>query len=271
MRKWVYTMSDLNVVRSDFLSFATALAILLGIGGGASSAMAQDSVDIQFQPGATSTTINGSVRGDEYIDYVVNARGGQTMVVSLAVTGTNGNGTAYFNILPAGQDYGGPYIGHMDDDNRAEITVPSDGDWSIRVYLMGNDRDAGKTVGYSIDVYIAPSDAAPSAGSEPTTTSERVQFEGGSSGAELTDTLTPGSSKRYVLNAGDGQFLYVRVAPQGPDVYYQIFNPDNSFLLDQMTSNQEYRGQLWQSGDHVIEVINRGSSNVSYNVIFGVE
>lgn len=117
---------------------------------------AQERVDIRFAPGATSTTINGTVRGDEYIDYVVNARGGQTMVVSLAVTGTNGHGSAFFNILPAGQDYGGPYIGSTDDDRRAEIIVPHDGDWAIRVYLMGNDRDTGKTVGYSIDVYIAP-------------------------------------------------------------------------------------------------------------------
>lgn len=120
-------------------------------------AFAQERVDIRFKPGASSTTINGAIRGDEYIDYVVNARGGQTMVVSLAVTDTNGHGSAYFNILPAGQHYGGPYTGSSDDDRRAEITVPHDGDWAIRAYLMGNDRDADKTVGYSLDVYIAPS------------------------------------------------------------------------------------------------------------------
>jgi hypothetical protein len=38
-----------------------------------------------------------------------------------------------------------------------------------------------------------------------------------------------------------------------------------------MTSAKEYRGELWQSGDHVIEVINRGSRNTSYNVIFAIE
>jgi len=38
-----------------------------------------------------------------------------------------------------------------------------------------------------------------------------------------------------------------------------------------MTSAKEYRGQLWQSGDHVIEVINRGSRNTPYDVIFGIE
>ena len=38
-----------------------------------------------------------------------------------------------------------------------------------------------------------------------------------------------------------------------------------------MTSAKEYRGQLWQSGDRVIEVINRGRQNASYNVIFGID
>lgn len=106
---------------------------------------------------------------------------------------------------------------------------------------------------------------------EPTTATERVRFHGGASGAELTGTLTPGSSVRYVLGAKKLQNLYVRVAAKGPDVHYQIFNPDGSFLLDQISSAKEYRGQLWQSGDHVVEVINRGHKNASYHVIFGID
>ncbi|EEX16409.1 hypothetical protein CSE45_3935 [Citreicella sp. SE45] len=38
-----------------------------------------------------------------------------------------------------------------------------------------------------------------------------------------------------------------------------------------MTSDREYRGQLSQSGDHVIEVINRGNGAQSFNVIFGIQ
>lgn len=105
----------------------------------------------------------------------------------------------------------------------------------------------------------------------PTTAIERVRFERGSTGAELTATLTPGSSIRYVIGAKKLQNLYVRVAAKGPDIYYQIFNPDHSFLLDQMTSSKEYRGELWQSGDHVVEVINRGNKNTSYHVIIGID
>lgn len=103
------------------------------------------------------------------------------------------------------------------------------------------------------------------------TDEQRVHFDPGASGAELTGTLPPGASHRYVLGAKDGQFLTVRVAGQGPGLSYQIFNPDRSFLLDQMSREQDYRGQLWQSGDHVVEVINRGNDTASYTVTFGIE
>lgn len=106
---------------------------------------------------------------------------------------------------------------------------------------------------------------------EPTTSTQRLRFDAGATGTELTGSLSPGSTARYTARAKDGQDLYVRVAPKGSQVYYQIFNPDGSFLLEQMTSDKEYRGQLWQSGDHVIEVINRGNSTTSYNMIVGIE
>lgn len=52
---------------------------------------------------------------------------------------------------------------------------------------------------------------------------------------------------------------------------YQIFNPDRSTLLGMMPSDREYRGQLWQTGDHVIEVINRRNGAASYNLIIGID
>lgn len=45
-------------------------------------AFAQDSVRVQFQPGATGTTLNGTIVGNEYRDYVLGARAGQTMATT---------------------------------------------------------------------------------------------------------------------------------------------------------------------------------------------
>ena len=105
---------------------------------------------------------------------------------------------------------------------------------------------------------------------EPSTTEERIRFHSGASETSRSGSLTPGSSIRYVLRANNGQFLDVNVDAHGPDIYYQIFNPDNSFLLEQMDPGKDYRGQLWQSGKHVVEVINRGNRTTRYNVTFRI-
>lgn len=119
----------------------------------AGAAPAQESVPIQFEPGASGATINGAIVGREYVDYVLGARGGQTIRVSLDVTDTNGNGTIHFNIVPAGQDFPALFVGSS-EGSRAEVVLPADGEWAIRTYLMGDDYDTGKTVGFTIDVSI---------------------------------------------------------------------------------------------------------------------
>lgn len=92
------------------------------------------------------------------------------------------------------------------------------------------------------------------------TTTERVRFAKGTSGATYTGSLTPGSSARYVLDARKGQELRVRIITKSSDVSYQIFNPDSSFLFDTVGAETPYAGKLHQSGDQVIEIINRGDA-----------
>jgi len=105
---------------------------------------------------------------------------------------------------------------------------------------------------------------SPPPASQGGTSTERVRFDRGTSSARLSGSLAPGASRRYVLRALEGQDFGVRVGARGPGIPYQIFNPDGSFLLEQMRADQPCRGQLWQSGDHVVEVINRGQRTQSY-------
>ena len=110
------------------------------------------------------------------------------------------------------------------------------------------------------------------AGAGPGTTTQQVRFEAGASGAAISGVLTPGSSARYVLGAREGQFLTVRVDHRGgPRTDFQVFNPDGSFLLEMIPTDREYRGQLWQSGEHVVEVINRGGAAAEYEVTFEID
>ncbi len=129
------------------------VAIALMLTGIASSVSAQMSADVKFQPGNFGTTVSGTITGDEYFDYRLGANAGQEIFAELEVSDTNGNGVIYFNILPPGSDGAALYIGSI-NGNTARIELPENGTYTIRVYLMGNDRDTGKTVGYNLDLSI---------------------------------------------------------------------------------------------------------------------
>lgn len=130
------------------LSVATLLAL-----GSLAPASAQAVSDVRFEPGNYGTMVNGTVRGNEYIDHRLGAKAGQEMVAALSVDATDGDGTIYFNILPPGSSGEAIYNGSR-DGNTARVRLPADGTYTIRVYLMGNDADTGKTVGYNIDLSI---------------------------------------------------------------------------------------------------------------------
>ncbi|MCY1127584.1 SH3 domain-containing protein [Frigidibacter sp. RF13] len=110
----------------------------------------------------------------------------------------------------------------------------------------------------------------PAAGGEGSG-SVHVKFAPGASEANYSGTLAPGESRSYVLGARNGQFLDVAIAGNSLDLSYQIFNPDRSFLLEQINVAKDYRGQLWQSGDHIVEVINRSNATINYQILLRIK
>jgi hypothetical protein len=100
---------------------------------------------------------------------------------------------------------------------------------------------------------------------------ERVRFALGASSTEFPAQLPPGMTVRYQIGARNGQFLDVNISPSSAPITYRILNPDGSALLDELPVGTPYRGQLWQSGDHAVEVINRTGSTVPFDIFFGIE
>lgn len=135
----------LHVMRSTRLqlAFLVMLALALGPPG---AALAGER--IQFARGNDNAAVDGTVTGHDSRDYVLGARAGQTMSVSLST-----QGTAYFNILPPGSRDVAIYNGSINGVN-ASVQLPSNGDYTIRVYLMGNDKDSGRTVPFTLSVTI---------------------------------------------------------------------------------------------------------------------
>jgi hypothetical protein len=131
-----------------------AFAALLAASLLAHSGLAQDQARVEFETGNDNAAINGTIVGDAYIDYVLGAKKGQTMAVSLVPGESNGLGTVYFNILPPGSTGEAIYNGSIDGLDATGIVLPQDGDYAIRVYQMGDDADSGKTTGFMISVGI---------------------------------------------------------------------------------------------------------------------
>ena len=100
---------------------------------------------------------------------------------------------------------------------------------------------------------------------------ERVRFPAGSTNFEFPAQLPPGMTVRYELRAGKNQFLDVRISPATAPLTYRIVNPNGTALLDELPISTPYRGQLWQSGTHVVEVINNTESTVPFDIYFALD
>ena len=108
---------------------------------------AQSRTVVRFSAGASATHLNGKITGPEYKDYVLGARAGQTLDVVLKPD------AAFFNILPPGSNDTAIYIGSM-DGNHASVVLPQSGDYTIRVYQMGNAKDTNRKRTFDLSIRI---------------------------------------------------------------------------------------------------------------------
>ena len=113
---------------------------------------AEAAKQIAFGKGKSSASVSGKVKGSDDVDYVIRASAGQTMTVDFKA----GKGAAYFNVLPPGSTGEAIFVGSS-EGNHFKAALPSDGDYTIRVYLMGGAKDSGKPVNYTLKVGIPAS------------------------------------------------------------------------------------------------------------------
>jgi hypothetical protein len=116
----------------------------------AAAASAQHRSEIRFEAGGTDAYVEGSIAGQAYRDYALTASAGQTLSVTLI---NLGGATSFFNILPPGSDGAAIYNGSVEGE-MATITLPEDGSYVVRVYLMGEARDADGAADYGLSVTI---------------------------------------------------------------------------------------------------------------------
>lgn len=135
---------------------ALALALLAPL---PAQAQASKSQRVQFKPGATSATINGTIKGYESIDYVVGAKQGQSMNVSLATK----HSATYFNILAPGETNVAFFIGST-SGGQYEGTLPASGDYRVRVYMMRSAARRNEVANYQLEIIITGAGEKPAVG-----------------------------------------------------------------------------------------------------------
>ena len=104
---------------------------------------------VHFKKGTSGAVIQSRIKGYEIVDYVLGARAGQSMNVSMATRNTS----AYFNILAPGEDEVAMFIG-SDKGSQFEGALPATGNYKIRVYMMRSAARRNEVANYRLEINI---------------------------------------------------------------------------------------------------------------------
>jgi hypothetical protein len=145
-----------NLATHSFL--AAAGVALLATGAHAADGIRKEPV--RFEKGASQAAIKARIQGDETVDYVLRAGAGQTLAVALKKT----NPQNYFNVLPPGSSDVAMFVGDSGAD--FEGLLPTDGDYTVRVYLMRPAARRNESSDYTLTVGVTGHALAPIAASQ---------------------------------------------------------------------------------------------------------
>lgn len=135
------------------IRFAATVALALSFAHGSAGAEEVRQEQVQFKPGASSATIEGRIKGRQTIDYVLGARQGQSMNVSMATD----NAANYFNVLAPGENEVAMFNSSL-AGNQFEGVLPKSGDYKVRVYLMRSAARRNEAANYRLEMIIAAAD-----------------------------------------------------------------------------------------------------------------
>ena len=145
----------MKTIKTSLIAIISILVVIAII-----PAAEADTKTVSFGKGKSSTTLSGKIKGDDYTDYVVGASAGQTLIVDIS----GSKFPPYFNILPPGSTGEAVYNGSV-SGSHYEGVLDKDGDWTIRVYQMGNAKDSNKTTSFKLKISIPADKSSATTGS----------------------------------------------------------------------------------------------------------
>jgi hypothetical protein len=165
---------------------------------------------VQFKKGASSAIFSGKIKGYQTVDYLVTARKGQYANVSLATR----HGATYFNLLAPGQTEAAFFNGSM-SQNQFEGSLPADGEYRIRVYMMRSAARRNEVADYRLEIAIAAAGKASAAPASDAKVPGTDYHATGQVPCSMGGSQPAGSCRFGVTRQGQGSGMVTITKPDG--------------------------------------------------------
>jgi hypothetical protein len=207
---------------------------------------------IQFQPGATSTSVShylasGSDR------YTLQASAGQ--LASFTISSPNQN----VLLTLVGPD-GNPLITSESGASTWSGVLPKDGNYTVEAV------DTGDPAQYNLNVSIQPSNS-----NHQVRNQGEIQFQSGATSAVENNYLpAQGDSDRYTFTASAGQSAQINLSSSNDRVLFTITGPNQESLVQYQNGVTDWSGTLPDNGTYTINVI-ADDAPTQYNLSLNIQ
>lgn len=227
-----YRLSVLSPSGTAHTNFVLSVTVTGSTSGGGSTTQR-----ITFAAGATGTTISGRIDGAQIRNYLLNARAGQTMTVTV----TSPAGGAFLTVVSPG---GSPLARAQAGAQAFSGVLPESGDYRLSVLHPSGTANTNFVLTVSVT-------GATSGG---TTAPQRINFAAGATSAIVNGQADGGTAKAYVLNARAGQRMQINLATTGNPVYLTVVSPSGNALVNATLGETSLDRFLPENGDYRITV-----------------
>ncbi len=225
---------------------------------------------VEFEPGATSATLSGTLAPGEVKEYALAASAGQTMHVQTIGYGAPVNFTVYG---PGGVSWPGEAQASEVYIFTTLITLPDNGDYLVRLSVPDDaEAEAQYDVVFTIDNSLAQP-LTPQPGP-----AERVQFDAGATSTERSGLLPTGPGiQQYLLSANAGQTMTVDATSDGTPLSMTIESPSGNQWIPEMQEVPEgytigHQLTLPEPGYYLVSLAKGDHSpSTNYTITFTIE
>ncbi len=201
---------------------------------------------IQFQPGSTSTTLQGSLSSNGMNSYILHGSAGQTVAVNVS-------GASHLLLQISGAD-GNPLKTFGAGSSNWSGTLPTTQD-----YLFGITTDDGSPANYTLQVNVV------AAGTSVSPQPRRLSFAAGSVSTTVQGNLATNGIDAYVLRALAGQTMSVNVT-SSQQVLLAVSGADGSVLKSSGAGTSNWSGQLPTTQDYTLTLSTASGAPTSYTL-----